>query len=271
MSGDDTEHEKGHGQELGNGNCKYTVVKLAGMFSIMVLVGAGVHFAKEEMEDACEATMRVLGLPGLFAIVFVIEAFPLPLPYVAVVYVALKGGTRISVVFTVCCSASYSAAFVGYACGRALRGSSWAAHAFDKLWQKHPQAARMVRDRGAVGVAFGVALPIPLAFVTWPAGSLRIPIRYFALGCLTRFGKILVLVLLSEAAMQSEAFTEASSLRVAEVNGASAVRKALRSRSSSSVSAQSLSARAEKAANGIRSPPDAQGNVTAFSNQSWLF
>ena len=48
MSGDDTEHEKGHGQELGNGNCKYTVVKLAGMFSIMVLVGAGVHFAKEE-------------------------------------------------------------------------------------------------------------------------------------------------------------------------------------------------------------------------------
>ena len=50
------------------------------------------------MEDACEATMRVLGLPGLFAIVFVIEAFPLPLPYVAVVYVALKGGTRTSLI-----------------------------------------------------------------------------------------------------------------------------------------------------------------------------
>lgn len=154
-------------------------------------------YAKEAVHEYSAKLMHLIGLPGLFVAVLVGDGLPQPLPYVPLIYVAVKAAVPREVVFAVCAIGSYCAALAGYGAGFSLMKVECYQQALHKLSSAQPWLPDLMQRRGAVGVAIAALMPIPLAVATWTAGSFRVNFPQFLVAAAFRMPKILIFVLLS--------------------------------------------------------------------------
>lgn len=173
-------------------------VKVLVSAALFVLLSCGLNLiAGEHIASVSQGVMDRFGLPGLFVAMFLVEALPMPLPFIPLVFLAVQGGVSKPVVFGVCAAASYTAAVCGYGIGRCLRGCGSRGACFSRLTERYPQAPELMQKRGAVGVFLATLVPIPLSAAAWPAGFFGVSFAHFLVAAMGRFPKIGVYVLLS--------------------------------------------------------------------------
>lgn len=168
--------------------------------TLLIFIGLCVlleWWAEDRVRTISKGLFRKIGLPGLWLLIFIFDGIPQPMTYIPLIFLAVKAKYTRLEVWGICTSASYTAAIVGYFIGVFIRSrpignafSSW-------INSSRPWVAEMMRRRGATGVAFAAALPIPLALATWIAGFLRVDFRRFLLAASCRTIKIMLVVIIS--------------------------------------------------------------------------
>mmetsp|Transcript_123464 Transcript_123464/g.384282 ORF Transcript_123464/g.384282 Transcript_123464/m.384282 type:complete len:240 (-) Transcript_123464:61-780(-) len=155
------------------------------------------HFAEDTVTSWSETVIGWIGLPGLFAGVFLADGLPQPFTYVPLIFMAVKGSVPKPLVFGICGAASYSAGLVGYFVGAGIKAGN--VQCLDDLLKRFAAQALLdiMARKGALGVAFVALMPIPLAIATWTAGYIGVDFRQFLLAPLCRLPKIAIFVLLS--------------------------------------------------------------------------
>lgn len=197
----DQSHQTCCAQPPNWGRVGMKIVAMVAGFAVIVI--ALEEFASDEVQRVSTRVMDVLGLPGLFITVFLLDSLPQPFTYVPLIFLAVKDGSASRrVVFAVCSTASYCAALTGYAVGRGMRTCSRGRALFRVLGEKHPEVPDLMARKGAIGVALAALLPLPLALATWTAGSFEVPLHLFALAGMCRMPKIAVFVALSSASVK---------------------------------------------------------------------
>jgi len=191
--------------EVGSPSWARVGLKIALMVAAFLLVAVALEaFAGDQVQQVSEKVMDIIGVPGLFIAVFVLDGVPQPFSYAPLLYLAVKGRSMSTpVVFAICAVASYSAALFGYMVGRSIRTFPLGEALFEFLDKYYPEATELMRRRGAVGVGLAAMLPVPLAIATWTAGSFGVPFQHFALAGMGRMPKIAVVLLLSAASSKS--------------------------------------------------------------------
>lgn len=154
-------------------------------------------FCEKSVSEFSEGMMKVIGLPGLFIMVFLADGVPQPFTYVPLIFLAVKGGTSKLEVVVICGLASYSAALMGYGIGFSISRMACGVELMKHLSVKYPFVPDLMESKGAVGVGMAALLPVPLAIATWTAGSFKIFFPHFMLAGMCRLPKITVFVLLS--------------------------------------------------------------------------
>ena len=122
----------------------------------------------------------------------VIETFPTPIGAAIPMYIAIQGGHSPWIIGLLTSATSIASGHLGYWLGHTVGFPE----KYERLIQtKWPSLYASFRERGAVGVAIASMLPIPLSFLTWTSGALRINYVGFSLAMLTRLPKQMLYVL----------------------------------------------------------------------------
>lgn len=165
------------------------LIHLACFFGIFVLLGV---FFQEDIERLATDLITQVGLTGLIGIVVVIETFPTPIGAAVPMYIAIQGGHSPWTIGLLTSATSIVSGHLGYWLGHTVGFPE----KYERLIQtKWPSLYTSFRERGAVGVAVASMLPIPLSFLTWTAGALRLNYTGFSLAMLTRLPKQMLYVL----------------------------------------------------------------------------
>ena len=165
------------------------LIHLACFFGIFVLLGV---LFQEDIERLATDLITQVGLLGLIAIVVVIETFPTPIGAAIPMYIAIQGGHSPWMIGLLTSATSIASGHLGYWLGHTVGFPE----KYERLVQtKWPSLYSSFRERGAVGVAIASMLPIPLSFLTWTSGALRINYVGFSLAMLTRLPKQMLYVL----------------------------------------------------------------------------
>ena len=149
-------------------------------------------FFQEDIERLATELITQVGLTGLIGIVVVIETFPTPIGAAVPMYIAIQGGHSPWTIGLLTSATSIVSGHLGYWLGHTVGFPE----KYERLIQtKWPSLYISFRERGAVGVAVASMLPIPLSFLTWTAGALRLNYTGFSLAMLTRLPKQMLYVL----------------------------------------------------------------------------
>ena len=165
------------------------IVHVACFFGLFLLLG---FFFQEDIERIATALITRIGITGLIGIVLVIETFPTPVGAAVPMYIAVQGGHSPWTIGLLTSATSILSGHLGYWLGHTVGFPE----KYKRLLQaKWPSLFTTFQERGAVGVAIASMLPIPLSFLTWTSGALRLNYVGFSVAMLTRIPKQMLYVL----------------------------------------------------------------------------
>ena len=168
---------------------KQIILHLAFFFGIFVLLGL---LFQENIERLATDIITQIGLTGLIGIVVIIETFPTPIGAAVPMYIAVQGGYSPWTIGLLTSATSIISGHLGYWLGHWVGFPEKYEQLLQKKW---PSLYTSFRKRGAVGVAVASMLPIPLCFLTWTSGAIRMNYVGFSLAMLTRLPKQMLYVL----------------------------------------------------------------------------
>ena len=165
------------------------LIHIACFFGVFLLLG---FLFQENIEGFATNLITKIGLTGLIGIVIFIETFPTPIGAAVPMYIAVQGGHSPWTIFFITSVTSIFSGHLGYWLGHWIGFPE----KYERLIQtKWPSIYDSFQERGAVGVAIGSMLPIPLCFLTWTSGAIRMNYVGFSLAILTRLPKQMLYVL----------------------------------------------------------------------------
>jgi membrane protein YqaA with SNARE-associated domain len=161
----------------------------------VVLVGLGVAVAlvsaryEAELQATAGAIYAALGLPGLFAILFVSDAVfsPIPPDLVLVVLSQTPHDEHWVWLSLIIGIQSVFAGCTGWFLGSRLGRTRWSA--LVELRQRHQ--ALIIRH-GRLGIAIAALTPVPFSLSCWTAGMLNMPFRTFLAPCWLRIPRFML-------------------------------------------------------------------------------
>ena len=165
------------------------LVHLAFFLSLLLLLG---FLFQEDIERFATYLITQIGLSGLICIVVFIETIPTPIGAAVPMYIAIQGGYSPWEIGFITSVTSILSGHFGYWLGYFV--------GFPEKYQlliqsKWPTLLPTFQERGAAGVAIAAMLPIPLSFLTWTSGAIRMNYIGFSLAMLTRLPKLMIYVL----------------------------------------------------------------------------
>lgn len=165
------------------------VVHLAFFLGLLLLLG---FLFQEDIEHFATYVITHIGLSGLICIIVFIETFPTPIGAAVPMYIAIQGGYSPWEIWFITSMTSILSGHIGYWLGYFV--------GFPKNYQlliqsKWPTLLPTFQERGAIGVAIAAMLPIPLSFLTWTSGAIRMNYVGFSLAMFTRLPKLMIYVL----------------------------------------------------------------------------
>lgn len=168
---------------------------LWGALLSLVLLGAlaallMTHF-RPHVEAVTAWIFAEVGLPGIFAILFITDAFVSPLPPDSVLLlVAASPYHQDWLLWVPLMGLSSSVAgCVGYGAGTYLSGRTWAE---SWLGPFRTRSEKMIRKYGSWAVVLGALTPVPFSITCWTAGLLRVPFNGVWIPCLLRVPRYVV-------------------------------------------------------------------------------
>lgn len=165
------------------------LVHLAFFFGLFLLLGL---FFQEGIKGFATELIDQIGLTGLIGIVIIIETLPTPIGAAVPMYIAVQGGHSPWIIGLLTSATSIASGHLGYWLGHTMGFPE----KYERLLQsKWPDLYTTFRERGALGVAIASMLPMPLCFLTWTSGAIRMNYMGFSLAMLTRLPKQMLYVL----------------------------------------------------------------------------
>jgi len=162
-------------------------IALAAVMLVVLVVGLGVLSLRHE--DALQAftgeVFAFLGLPGLFAILFISDAVFSPVPPDAVLIVLSRTHYHEHWVLLILVIGFQSvlAGVTGYFLGRWFGDTRFGHLMLGRVRMQH---ARLIDRHGVLAVAVAALTPLPFSLTCWAAGMLHLPFRRFLWPCWLR-------------------------------------------------------------------------------------
>ena len=157
---------------------------------LLALLCAGLSWlARGHVQALGRTLVERLGSGGVLLGVVLAEASPVPLAGEPFRYLGWQGGMSLPRVALLGCAGNLLAAALCYPCGVALRRLGLVDHV---LGARRAAAEEAVRRRGAWALVLASFTPLPFGTLAWVAGALALPLRWYALACLTRVPKVLL-------------------------------------------------------------------------------
>lgn len=152
-------------------------------------IALAAHLARDELNALGLAFVERFGLAGMFAGVYLADAFSFPIPPQFYLLTAISGGgSQVEAVATVC-AASVLAGYTGYHLAvRLARVRLFAT----RIQAVRPRVDRLFERYGYWAIAVGSLMPIPFSVLCYLAGLYRLPSRYFAVHLLLRVPRLFV-------------------------------------------------------------------------------
>jgi membrane protein YqaA with SNARE-associated domain len=168
---------------------KQIIVHVACFFGIFILLGL---FFQKDIEAFATDIITQIGLTGLIGLVVIIETFPTPIGAAVPMYIAVQGGYSPWMIGLLTSATSIASGHLGYWLGHTVGFPEKYERLIETKW---PSLYATFRERGAVGIAIASMLPIPLCFLTWTSGAIRMNYLGFSMAMLTRCPKQMLYVL----------------------------------------------------------------------------
>ncbi len=126
------------------------------------------------------------GSGGVFVSVFVIDWVPMPATNEPILLLGVSAGMNLLKLFVAAASASVIAALASYGGGHLVDSHTSLG---DRMARAYPGVTRLVRERGATGIAIAAMVPLPFSIFCWTAGIVHVPFRQVAVASLLRIPK----------------------------------------------------------------------------------
>ena len=165
------------------------LVHLAFFLSLLLLLG---FLVQDDIERFATYVISQIGLSGLICIVVFIETIPTPIGAAVPMYIAIQGGYSPWEIGFITSVTSIVSGHFGYWLGYFVGFPEKYTLLIQSKW---PTLLPSFQERGAFGVAIAAMLPIPLSFLTWTSGAIRMNYLGFSLAMITRFPKLMIYVL----------------------------------------------------------------------------
>lgn len=145
--------------------------------------------ARGHTQAVGQALVGTLGSGGVLLGVVLAEASPVPLAGEPFLFLGRQGGLSLPWVALLGCAGNLLAAALCYPCGVALRRLGLVDRV---LGARRAATEDAVRRRGVWALVLASFTPLPFGTLAWVAGALGLPLRAYALACLTRVPKVLI-------------------------------------------------------------------------------
>lgn len=180
-----TESTSHHGPKIDPTVRNHLLRALLSLILLGILAAVLMTHFRSELDAVTEFTFRHIGLPGVFVLIFVTDAFVSPLPPDTLLILLAASEYHPLWPWLLPCIGLVSAlaGTVGYCCGRLLTNWAPPESVFGKVREK---SRRRVEKYGGWAVALGALTPIPFSFTCWTAGFLQVPFAHVAPPCLLR-------------------------------------------------------------------------------------
>ena len=163
--------------------------------TMLVLLVVGLGFLslrhEEELRTLTNEIFALLGLPGLFAILFISDAVFSPVPPDAVLIVLSRTHYHEHwvVLALIIGLQSVLAGSTGYFLGKRFGDSRFGRLMLGRIREQH---ATLIERRGVLAVAVAALTPLPFSLTCWAAGMLHMPFRRFLWPCWLRLPRFIV-------------------------------------------------------------------------------
>jgi membrane protein YqaA with SNARE-associated domain len=131
--------------------------------------------------------VQTTGYAGMFAGVFIADAFTFPLPPDVYLFISIAGGSDVGLTLAACSAASVIAGNVAYLIGPYIQQIPLLRQ---RLEEFRPRGEYLFGKWGGRAVAISALTPIPFSIVSWLAGIYRMPYPSYALASLFRIPRI---------------------------------------------------------------------------------
>jgi membrane protein YqaA with SNARE-associated domain len=160
---------------------------------LLLVVGLGLLSLRHEQElrGLTNDIFALLGLPGLFAILFISDAVFSPIPPDAVLIVLSRTHYHEHWILLVLVIGLQSvlAGSVGYFLGRWFGDARFGRLVLGRVRVQH---AALIERRGVLAVAIAALTPLPFSLTCWAAGMLHMPFRRFLWPCWLRLPRFIL-------------------------------------------------------------------------------
>ena len=154
------------------------------MFCVFV---AGL-FLREPLEAFANWVVAELGLVGVFAGVFITDAFTFPVPPDTYLFIAVASDAPVAPILAVCCLASVLAGLVAYKIGPYVSSLPFLRPRLERF---RPRGEQLFVRYGVWTVALAALTPVPFSITCWLAGTYRMPFQKFFLATFARVPRLL--------------------------------------------------------------------------------
>ena len=158
----------------------FTVALLAFVF----LAG---YFFRAPLEQLARQLVHQTGYAGMFAGVFIADAFTFPLPPDVYLFISIASGSDVFITLAACSAASVIAGNIAYTIGPYIQRIPLLRQ---RLEDFRPRGEYLFGQWGGWAVAISALTPIPFSIVSWLAGIYRMKYTSYALASLFRIPRI---------------------------------------------------------------------------------
>lgn len=165
-----------------------TVLKIVlGLVGLAVAMGALGYFYRAEILTLSRAFVDRLGGPGIAGLIFLPDAFAVPIIHDVITGLGLLGGMGFAEVIAWATLGSLAGGCVGFGIGRRLSHTAW----FLGIMEGRGAAAhRLVQRYGVTAIAIGALTPLPYSWTCWAAGALGMRFLPFLLTSVLRIPRL---------------------------------------------------------------------------------
>lgn len=158
-------------------------------FTVVVVgaVAAAGYFFREPLESMATWLVSVTGYAGMFAGIFIADAFTFPLPPDVYLFLSIAGGSNVALTLAVCSASSIIAGNVAYHVGPYIKRIPVLR---ERLEEYRPRGEHLFREYGSWAVAVSAMTPVPFSIVSWLAGIYRMRYSSFVFASLFRIPRI---------------------------------------------------------------------------------
>jgi len=154
---------------------------------IVAVVAVAGYFFRKPLGATATWMIEQFGLAGLFTGTFLADAFTLPIPPDAYLFIGIASGTDTTATLVACSAATVAGGNLAYFVGPYIQKLPYLR---DKLQDFRPKGEVLFRGYGTWAVAIAAMTPIPFSIVSWLAGIYRMPYAKYFVASLVRVPRI---------------------------------------------------------------------------------